>query len=799
MISTAYFLFLCVLIFAPVALGATHIWARMAVESVTFLALALVLASSLRSGRTLYRVPALLPCLGFLCWIAVQLIPLPSPVLGLIAPAVKEIYATGYGPENPSFWAPLTIKPLFTLQELLRFSSFVAMYYLTVQLLAERKKLQQALALVMGVAGLLAFQAIVQSFAGNGRIYWLFDPGPDAFFGSFFYRNHFAGFMAMLLPVSLSLFLYYRPRANSDQSLRQRIIHLLDQLKQSPSFRYGLITLLIFSSILLSQSRTGISVAVATTGCMLLFSCKLFRLNRTSPITVGLLAVLTVIVIGTTGLDRMDARFGDLVTENGLSKQGESLSGRLDSWQDSLSIIAAFPLTGSGMGTFTAIYPSYKTISMDNLLRQAHNEYIEMTTDGGLIAVVLIAAFLVLFFRQNFFLFRQRRDNFARHLYLGTLAGLVALLLHSITDYQFRQTSAVPVAFFFLLGIQTVAIHSRQSSSGRSTCLLATAQPKAAATAVAGVCLAGLLVLTIIFHSGEIIGLASFDKPVAGDSTLFNLAPDTDRETLLRWNHQARKAAGYDPLNPLYRTALAYTAQALGEEDQALQAYAAALKLDPVNADTLQLYGEFLSSQGEGESAQQLLQASVQRDRNNRQRQLLYVFWLLGQGYLDKGIPAARAMLDQYPDLAESFLTMLSDSPLPPELIPQTLPDRVAPRIAYASLLEKKGTQADATSAYDLALSYADKDDQVKSGAYNQVLQFYRQQKDDDRTLAVLQQAVSRLPNEFSFRLQLGDQYAKQGMLRRAREEYRFALQLKPEDQQVQKRLETVQTVLSTN
>ncbi|MBV5326232.1 MAG: hypothetical protein JZU65_01145, partial [Chlorobium sp.] len=276
----------------------------------------------------LYKVPALLPGLGFVVWIGVQLIPLPSALLAWISPATHAIYALVYGPAEPSFWAPLTIKPQYTVQELFRFASFIAVYYLTVQLLADRQRLKETLTIVLSVAGVLAFQGIIQSFAGNGKIYWLFDTGANNFFGSFFYRNHYAGFMAMLLPVSLALFLYYRPQAGYDQPLRQKIIHLLDQLKNSPSFRYGLITILLFASILLSQSRTGISMAVLTTGSMLLFSRKLFRLNRTSPALIALLVVVAVVFVGRTGMDKVDARFGEA-----LSKDGKSLNGRTQPWQ----------------------------------------------------------------------------------------------------------------------------------------------------------------------------------------------------------------------------------------------------------------------------------------------------------------------------------------------------------------------------------------------------------------------------------------------------------------------------------
>lgn len=798
MLKIAYSIYIFALVVAPVALGATHLWAITAVETAAFAALFFVLFDSFRTGRALYKVPAILPCAGFVLWIGLQLIPLPSGLLAWISPATHAIYATVHGPAEPSFWAPLTIKPLYTVQELFRWAAFVAFYFLSVQLLADRQRLKQTLAAVMVLVGVIAFQGVIQAFAGNGKIYWFVDPGPDAFFGPFFYRNHYAGFMAMLLPVAVALFLYYRPQSGDGVPLRQKIVHLIEQLKQSPSFRYGLISIFLFASILLSQSRTGISMAVLTTGGMLLVSRKLFRLNRTSPALIALLVVLAALFIGRTGLDRVDARFGEAVNAEGLSENGRTLSGRTSPWQDCLDILGDFPLTGSGLGTFYAIYPSYKTVVSETPLRQAHNEYIETATDGGLIAVCLVGAFLVFFFRQNYGMFRLRRDRYAKHLYIGSLTGLIALLLHSVTDYQFRQTAAVPLYFFFLLGVHTVGIHSRRSNSG-NTCLLPDWSANKAITMTLCGCMLALLSLGALFNSGQMLGMAAMRTAETSASQDFlNLVPDASPETLQEQRRQAQQAAGYDPLNPIYPTASAYIAQRLGMLDEADLDFRQALLLDPVNANILQLYGVFLSGMENRETdAERLLQASVVRDKNSKKRLLFYVYWLLGQGDLEKGIPAAQEMLNQYPDLAPSFMAMLQDSPLPAEIIPQSLPERVAPRLAYAALLENKGDQDGAAAAYDLALSYMDKEEIAKPSFFQQPLGFYSKQKNEDRILAVLQLAVVRLPNEFSFRLQLGDLYAAQGMHRKAADEYRFALQLKPGDRQVQQRLDTLTTVLN--
>lgn len=790
MLNLGYLLYLSVLIFAPVALGATHIWAKMTVETTVFLAFFCVLFDYWRTGRSLRQVPALWPAVGFAVWIAVQLIPLPSNLLAWISPAAHELYATVHGPTEPSFWAPITVKPQYTAQEFFRFAAFVAYYFLTIQLLATPQRLQQALTIALSVGGILAFQGIIQFFTGNGKIFWLIDPGPNAFFGAFYYRNHFAGFMAMLLPIAVALFLYYRPHYGSGIPLRQQIIHILDQLKNSPSFRYGLTSIFLFAAILLSQSRTGISVAILSTGLMLLWSRKLFRLHRTSPALLAVLAILAIILVGKTGLDQVDTRFGEAVNQEGFTLNATTLSGRTGSWQDSLQLIADFPVTGSGFGSFFAIYPSYN-LSGTYTPRQAHNDYLETAIDGGLIALVLVVTFLTLFFRQNFGLYRLRNDTYARHLYIGTTVGIIALLLHSVTEYQFRQTTAIPLYFFFVLGILTVAIHSRKSNSNRHSLLPEVTVHKNTLAVLCG----GLLLLVpvnILFHFGEIAALTTSAIHDDEGKTLLNLAPEISQEILQQKKHQALRSSDYDRLNAIYPTAVAFTAQFLGNIDQANQYYRKALLLDPANATILQLYGEFLSGQDRLDDAQRLLQASVVRDKNSAQRLLVYVLWLLGQEESEKGIQEAKAMLERHPQLAPSFFTLLDTSPLPPEIIPQTLPERVEPYLAYAALLDKKGEKEGATTTYDLALSYMDKEEVTKPIFFTQLLTFYNKQKDDDRILAVLKMAVTRLPNELKFHLQLGDCYVRQGMNRKAIDEYRIALQIEPGNRTVQQRLETI-------
>ena len=108
---------------------------------------------------------------------------------------------------------------------------------------------------------------------------------------------------------------------------------------------------------------------------------------------------------------------------------------------------------------------------------------------------------------------------------------------------------------------------------------------------------------------------------------------------------------------------------------------------------------------------------------------------------------------------------------------------------AFAALLEKEGKLSEAATAYNMALSYADKDDKVSPTAFHRAFHFFQREKQEAKALAVLERGINRFPNEFSLRLALGDLYTRQGLHRKAEAEYRYALRLKPGEDRVTERL----------
>lgn len=101
-------------------------------------------------------------------------------------------------------------------------------------------------------------------------------------------------------------------------------------------------------------------------------------------------------------------------------------------------------VSGSGLGTFTAVYPAYE--ARENIVgvyaNHAHNDYLEIFLETGLAGIVLIGLFFALIVRH------LRRSRLAEAAFLSILA----LALHSLVDYPLR-TMALAVVFAYLAGV----------------------------------------------------------------------------------------------------------------------------------------------------------------------------------------------------------------------------------------------------------------------------------------------------------------------------------------------------------
>jgi hypothetical protein len=109
--------------------------------------------------------------------------------------------------------------------------------------------------------------------------------------------------------------------------------------------------------------------------------------------------------------------------------------GRWSIWSQAARLVKNFPLIGVGLGAFGAVMPIYRTEGAGFTLEHAHNDYLELAGEAGLLACAAILAAAV-------FAVRRWRRGPARPDYglvgYGAAAGLVAMAFHSLADFNLR-------------------------------------------------------------------------------------------------------------------------------------------------------------------------------------------------------------------------------------------------------------------------------------------------------------------------------------------------------------------------
>ena len=129
-------------------------------------------------------------------------------------------------------------------------------------------------------------------------------------------------------------------------------------------------------------------------------------------------------------------------------------SGRLHFWAIALKIFGANPILGAGLDAFGAAFPKYDTWNGMFRIEQAHNDYLQMLADAGILGFACLVAFVVLFFRTGLRSILRMQHRFDRSAAIGAMAGCFGILIHSFVDFPLR-TPANSLVFVLLLVVLT--------------------------------------------------------------------------------------------------------------------------------------------------------------------------------------------------------------------------------------------------------------------------------------------------------------------------------------------------------
>ena len=290
---------------------------------------------------------------------------------------------------------------------------------------------EEASLVVVAIIVSASFQSLyglVNHAAGNPSILGLWDPGMhrDSVMGTFYSRNQFAGYLAVALPIGMA-WLWQRYGLAPPRSGRRA-------LSLATAVAYGM---LIAVALIGSGSRLGVTSAVI--GLVLWGILALSRRQgQDAPATRLVLWGITALAVGAVlwfGPDFILTRFLQLSTSD----------ARFAIWGAMLDMPFRAWLWGIGPGQFIDVFKLFQGPEIPQTYWRALNDPLQFALEYGLVgtAVTLLAASWGL---------RRVWPGAINGLRLAALAGVVAMLVHSLGDFDLRVIGTA-VLFWAAVGI----------------------------------------------------------------------------------------------------------------------------------------------------------------------------------------------------------------------------------------------------------------------------------------------------------------------------------------------------------
>jgi O-antigen ligase len=416
------FLVICVaIVLSALAYGTVHYWALALFNlgGLTILVLWVVDGFQLGALR-LNRNVLQLPLLAGIVLGVVQLLPLRSS-----------------GSLNT-----LSLDPNSTKLVIVQLASLLVYFAATLVFVDTPHRLHLLVRTIMIFGFLLAIFGLTQSFTSPTKVYWMRELNQSTAFGPFINRHHFAGYMELTISLPLGLLL----AGSIDKEKRLLYLFLAGMMGVAlvmTASRGGIISLvaeIVFLVIVTAIWRKhGERRRVGSSRLKSLAT----RVALAGALIVGLFMGV-VLLGGEFSLNR----FIDSVNTD------DPTTGRAHFWSVTLDIIKANPIAGTGLGAYGVIYTRYDTRNGLYRLEQAHNDYLQVFSDAGVVGGVLAFSFVVLLFYRG--LRRAKsRDDFRRGVALAALGGCFAVLVHSFFDFTLHTTSNA-LLFLVLAALATM-------------------------------------------------------------------------------------------------------------------------------------------------------------------------------------------------------------------------------------------------------------------------------------------------------------------------------------------------------
>lgn len=430
--------------FCPLALGSAPGWTLWPLVLFSFAAAGLSAIGAARMNQGL-SLPffAALPALGaLLC--ALQLLPLPPPLLRLLSTPAAELREFALVPLGLTSWRPVSMDAPSTWRELAKYLSYFSVLVAAAQVARSRRARRRLFCAVALAGALVALIGFGHQLVGASTLFGVYRyAGAPALLSTFGNPNHLAGYLTLAGTAALGLAL--------SAADRQRAL------------LWGLAYLACGAGCLLSLSRGGIVfffvAQLLFAGLLLAQRARSRPGEAASPPLLGrgALALAAAFVVLATGSYLAYERIAaELATADSVEKIRRS---KVDLWPMLAEGAQAFWVAGMGRGTFEVAFTPHQQMAIHGTFTHPENIVLQHWAEVGVLGAG------ALFFLAGWALSRAARRDDLTPLELAALCAATAVGLHNLFDFNL-ELAACAVSAAVLLGASTGTARTERASKG---------------------------------------------------------------------------------------------------------------------------------------------------------------------------------------------------------------------------------------------------------------------------------------------------------------------------------------------
>ena len=203
-------------------------------------------------------------------------------------------------------------------------------------------------------------------------------------------------------------------------------------------------------ALLLTQSRGGLLAFVA----ILLVHVYLSANDRETRIQrVALLLIVCLLAAAVAGV--FFQRLGEIDDFTTVS--------RLAIWGGAFTVFARSPVLGAGFGNLRSLMGGLLNLP-DGWTGDAHNLYLELLAETGLIGFVVFGLLIVLALRTALSRLHNAQNEFNKMIAVAVFAVICGVLVHGTVDYLFHTTPQATALFFLVLALPSAQLWSDKTA-----------------------------------------------------------------------------------------------------------------------------------------------------------------------------------------------------------------------------------------------------------------------------------------------------------------------------------------------